>query len=62
MCCCRKAYGVVYCNTGVNEGRYDSQGEWVVAKNMAKYAESFKQLAGEETKISGSKARSELVC
>ena len=46
----------------MNEGRYDGDEEWIVARNIAEYTESFKQLAGDDTKISGAKARNELVC
>ena len=45
----------------MNEGKYDGHDEWIVARNMAEYRMSFQQLAGDDTKISGAKARSELV-
>lgn len=47
--------------TGVNEGKFDSADEWIVAKSMPEYTQSFKQLAGDNEKISGSKARDEMV-
>ena len=46
---------------GINEGKYDGQEEWVVARNLPEYKESFKKLSGGSSKISGAKARVELV-
>ena len=46
---------------GINEGKYDGQEEWIVARNLPGYKESFKKLSGGSSKISGAKARVELV-
>jgi len=46
---------------GINEGQYDSHDEWIVARNMTEYKESFDKLCGGSTKISGAKARVELM-
>ena len=46
---------------GINEGKYDGQEEWIVARNLPEYKESFKKLSGGSSKISGAKARVELV-
>ena len=45
---------------GINEGKYDGQEEWIVARNLPEYKESFKKLSGGSSKISGAKARVEL--
>ncbi|XP_067942390.1 EH domain-containing protein 3-like [Watersipora subatra] len=46
---------------GVNEGKYDGSDEWVVSNKMPLYAESFRRMAGEDERITGAKARTELL-
>lgn len=50
-------YGVL----GVNEGMFGTQGEWIVARDMAEYEQSFRAVVGSNELMSGSQAKLELV-
>lgn len=54
------SYGV-FPYSGFNEGMYSSADEWVIAKDLPEYEETFKRIAGSSSKISGTDAKPELV-
>lgn len=47
--------------SGINEGMHGYNDQWVVARDLPEYQETFKQIAGSSTKISGSQAKPVLV-